>query len=79
MPLACQCGVLFGGGAANHRPPEPGAIHRPGPGPFRARGPALVTGTFFLLLLVEFCFVLTFLKDARERGAHEDCQSPLLA
>ena len=30
-----------------------------------------------LILLIEFNFVLTFLKDARERGAHEDCQSPL--
>ncbi len=28
--------------------------------------------------LIELNFVLTFLiKDARERGAHDDCQSPL--
>ncbi len=34
---------------------------------------------FFLLLieLIEFNSVLTFLKDARERGAHDDCHSPL--
>jgi hypothetical protein len=30
-----------------------------------------------LTLLIEFNFVLTFLKDARERGAHDDRQSPL--
>ena len=29
------------------------------------------------ILLIEFNYVLTFLKDARERGAHDDCQSPL--
>ena len=31
----------------------------------------------FILLLIEFNSSLTFLKDARERGAHDDCQSPL--
>ena len=29
------------------------------------------------ILLIQFNFVLTFLKDARERGAHDDRQSPL--
>ena len=31
----------------------------------------------FLLKFIELNSLLTFLKDARERGAHEDCQSPL--
>ena len=36
--------------------------------------------TLLFILLIEFNFVLiTFLKDARERGAHDDCQSPLPA
>ncbi len=50
----------------------------------RARGRARLFFYFFytfilLIELVEFNFVLTFLKDARERGAHDDCQwqSPL--
>ena len=30
-----------------------------------------------LILLIEFNYVLTFLKDHRERGAHDDCQSAL--
>ena len=29
------------------------------------------------ILLIKFNSSLTFVKDARERGAHEDCQSPL--
>ena len=29
------------------------------------------------ILLIQFNFVLTFLKDARERGAHDDRQSPV--
>ena len=32
---------------------------------------------YFIYFLIEFNYVLTFLKDARERGAHDDCQSPL--
>jgi hypothetical protein len=48
--------------------------------PQRAGGRARLF--FFILfisfiLLIQFNFVLTFLKDARERGAHDDCQSPL--
>ncbi len=49
----------------------------------RARGSRETLFFFFFLfflsfiLLIEFNYVLTFLKDARERGAHDDCQSPL--
>jgi hypothetical protein len=32
---------------------------------------------YLFILYIEFNYVLTFLKDARERGAHDDCQSPL--
>ena len=37
----------------------------------------LFISLILLILLIEFNYVLTFLKDARERGAHDDCQSPL--
>ena len=48
----------------------------------RARGSRETLFFLFLsfisfILLIEFNYVLTFLKDARERGAHDDCQSPL--
>jgi hypothetical protein len=33
--------------------------------------------SFILLIQFNFVRVLTFLKDARERGAHDNCQSPL--
>ena len=49
-----------------------------------ARGSRGISFFFFffiyfikLIKLIEFSFVLTFLKDARERGAPDDCQSPL--
>ena len=51
---------------------------------FGPTSPGVARDSFFLfilfisfILLIEFNFVLTFLKDARERGAHDDCQSPL--
>jgi hypothetical protein len=34
----------------------------------------LVILVILFILLIEFNYVLTFLKDARERGAHDDCQ-----
>ena len=50
----------------------------------RARGRArfffLFLFLLFIILFISFIlfnYVLTFLKDARERGAHDDCQSPL--
>ena len=48
-----------------------------------ARGSRGISFFFFeieielFILLIKFNSTLTFLKDARERGAHEDCQSPL--
>ncbi len=48
-------------------------------GPTGSRETLFLFFSFFIyfILLIEFNYVLTFLKDARERGAHADCQSPL--
>ncbi len=53
---------------------------------FVPTSPGVARDSFFLflfllfisfILLIEFNYVPAFLKDARERGAHADCQSPL--
>ena len=44
---------------------------------FGPHSPGVARYLFSLFFFIELNSLLTFLKDARERGAHEDCQSPL--